>query len=62
MPRILTAFLTCLVSASLAAGAALGFAAALNAPPAQPTTPLVTFPDPLDEPTVTAPQTYEPGR
>ncbi|KNE81275.1 MULTISPECIES: hypothetical protein [Streptomyces] len=46
MPRLLAAFLTCVVSAVLATGAAFGIVAALDATPEQQNVPLVTFPDP----------------
>jgi hypothetical protein len=46
MSRLLAAFLTCVASAVLAAGAAFGIVAALDATPEQQNVPLVTFPDP----------------
>ncbi|WP_030544218.1 hypothetical protein [Streptomyces albus] len=46
MSRLLSAFLTCVVAALLATGAAFGIVAALDATPEQQNVPLVTFPDP----------------
>ncbi|MFI7413765.1 hypothetical protein ACIBU0_34415 [Streptomyces sp. NPDC049627] len=55
MPRTFAALLTSALSAVLAAGAAFGLVAALNAPPEQPNVPLVTFPDPADDRPAPAP-------
>ena len=43
MPRLLAAALTMVLAAALAVGAALGVVALLDARPAQPNTPLVTY-------------------
>ncbi|MEU6259434.1 hypothetical protein [Streptomyces sp. NPDC047043] len=45
MQRIFAAVLTCVLSAALAAAAAVGLVSALSATPEQPNVPLVTFPD-----------------
>ncbi|WP_149182916.1 hypothetical protein [Streptomyces sp. TRM49041] len=58
MPRLLAAFLTCVASAVLAAGAAFGIVAALDTTPEQQNVPLVTFPDPPADGT---PSTPGPG-
>ncbi|WP_421106716.1 hypothetical protein [Streptomyces sp. NEAU-S77] len=44
MPRLLAAAVTCVLSAALAVGAALGIVALLGVTPEQPNVPLVTFP------------------
>ncbi|MGR3933703.1 hypothetical protein [Streptomyces sp. BRA346] len=44
MPRLLAAAVTCVLSAALAVGAALGIVALLGVTPDQPNVPLVTFP------------------
>ncbi|MEK8170610.1 hypothetical protein NKH77_16575 [Streptomyces sp. M19] len=48
MSRLLAAAVTCVAAAALAVGAGLGVAASLNAAPAQPNVPLVTFPTDFD--------------
>ncbi|MEU9860211.1 hypothetical protein AB0D99_04995 [Streptomyces sp. NPDC047971] len=55
MPRLLAAFLTCAASAVLAAGAAFGIVAALDATPEQQNVPLVTFPEPPSPGTTSTP-------
>ncbi|WP_063737058.1 hypothetical protein [Streptomyces sp. RTd22] len=48
MPRLLAAAVTCVLSAALAVGAALGIVALLGVAPDQPNVPLVTFPTSSD--------------
>lgn len=48
MPRLLAAAVTCVLSAALAVGAALGIVALLGVTPDQPNVPLVTFPTSSD--------------
>lgn len=48
MPRLLAAAVTCVLSAALAFGAALGIVALLGVTPDQPNVPLVTFPTSSD--------------
>jgi len=43
MSRLLAAVLTVVAAAALAVGAALGIVALLEATPAQPNTPLITY-------------------